>query len=425
LHGRSLKIPTAEIFLPLLEPARDKGAFGGRGSGKSHFFAGLLIEDSLAQKGLLSACIREVQKSLKDSAKRLIEAKLTQYGLGEADGFKAFRDVIETPGDGVIIFQGMQDHTAESIKSLEGFRRAWVEEAQSLSATSVGLLRPTIRMPGSELWWSWNPRRKADPVDRMLRGENRPTGACIVRANWSDNPWFPDVLEQERRDCLRLTPEQYDHIWEGGYATVLTGAYYAACLADAKLEGRIGKVARDPLMPLKAFWDIGVSDATSIWVAQFIGRAVLVLDYYEAVHQPLAAHLQWLRGKGYGNATCVLPHDGAREDAVSAIRFEDHIRSAGFEVETVANQGKGAAQKRIEAARRLFPSIWFNEATTEAGRDALGFYHEKIDDARNVGLGPEHDWASHAADAFGLMCVAYEAPMGMLEADSADQTWVA
>jgi phage terminase large subunit len=422
---RRFSIPTADVFKPLLEPARDKGAFGGRGSGKSHFFAGLLIEDSLAERGLLSACIREVQKSLKDSAKRLIEAKLVEHRLGEADGFKIFRDVIETPGDGVIIFQGMQDHTAESIKSLEGFRRAWVEEAQTLSASSVGLLRPTIRMPGSELWWSWNPRRKNDPVDRMLRGGERPTGAQIVRANWSDNPWFPDVLEQERRDCLRLTPEQYDHIWEGGYATVLSGAYYAACLAEAKAEGRIGRIARDPLMPLKAFWDIGVSDATSIWIAQFVGRAVLVLDYYEAVRQPLATHLHWLRGKGYGSATCVLPHDGAKQDAVSAIRFEDHIRSAGFEVETVANQGKGAAQKRIEAARRLFPSIWFNETTTEAGRDALGFYHEKIDDERNVGLGPEHDWASHAADSFGLMCVAYEAPTGGPEADSADQDWVA
>ena len=125
----TLQIETARVFTPLLEPARDKGAWGGRGSGKSHFFAGLLIEDSLATKGLLSACIREVQKSLKDSAKRLIEAKLAEHNLGEADGFKVFREVIQTPGDGAIIFQGMQDHTAESIKSLEGFKRAWVEEA--------------------------------------------------------------------------------------------------------------------------------------------------------------------------------------------------------------------------------------------------------------------------------------------------------
>lgn len=421
MSGRLLDIPTAEVFEPLIPPARDKGAFGGRGSGKSHFFAGLLIEDSLAEKGLLSACIREVQKSLKDSAKRLIEAKLIEHNLGEADGFKVFRENIETPGDGVIIFQGMQDHTAESIKSLEGFKRAWVEEAQTLSTTSVGLLRPTIRAPGSELWWSWNPRRKNDPVDRMLRTADKPTGAVVVRANWSDNPWLPDVLDQERRDCLRLTPDQYDHIWEGGYATVLSGAYYAACLAEAKLQNRIGKVARDPHMPLKAFWDIGVSDATSIWIAQFVGRAILVLDYYEAVRQPLSAHLQWLRDKGYSAAECVLPHDGAQADAYTAIRFEDHIRAAGFNVRTVSNQGKGAALKRVEAARRVFPSIWFNEATTDAGRDALGFYHEKTDEKRNVGLGPEHDWASHGADAFGLMCVAHEEPLtGSDEDDDVD-----
>lgn len=415
-----LQIPTARVFQPLLEPARDKGAFGGRGSGKSHFFAGLLIEDSLAEKGLLSVCVREVQKSLKDSAKRLIEGKLAEHNLGEADGFKVFKELIQTPGDGVIIFQGMQDHTAESIKSLEGFRRAWVEEAQTLSTTSVGLLRPTIRAPGSELWWSWNPRRKSDPVDKMLRTADRPTGAVVVRANWSDNPWFPEVLEQERKDCLRLTPDQYDHIWEGGYATVLSGAYYAACLAEAKQQGRIGKVARDPLMPIKAFWDIGVADATSIWIVQFVGRAILVLDYYEAVRQPLAMHLQWLRDKKYDKAECVLPHDGAQADAYTAIRFEDHIRAAGFAVATVKNQGKGAALKRVEAARRVFPSVWFNETTTEAGRDALGFYHEKIDEERNVGLGPEHDWASHGADAFGLMCVAYEAPF--VEADEDEWT---
>lgn len=410
MSGRTLTIPTAEAFLPLLEPARDKGAWGGRGSGKSHFFAGLLIEDSLANKGLPSVCIREVQKSLKDSAKRLIEAKLEEHGLGEADGFKVFREQIETPGDGVIIFQGMQDHTAETIKSLEGFKRAWAEEAQTLSARSIGLLRPTIRAEGSELWWSWNPRRKNDPVDLSLRGTSKPTGAVVIRANWSDNPWFPAVLEQERLDCLKNTPDQYDHIWEGGYATVLDGAYFARDLATARAEKRIGHVPRDPLMPLKAFWDIGVRDATAIWVAQFIGRDIRVIDYYEASGQPLGAHLNWLREKGYGTALCVLPHDGNKEDQVTAVRFEDHIRSAGFTVETIANQGKGAALKRVETARRLFPSIWFNETTTHGGLDALGWYHERKDEARNIGLGPEHDWSSHAADAFGLMCVAYEEP---------------
>lgn len=407
MSGRTLAIDTAEVFEPLLEPNRYKGAHGGRGSGKSHFFAGLLVEDSLANRGLRSVCIREVQKSLKESAKRLLEDKLSECGLGEPDGFKVFREVIQTPGDGAIIFQGMQDHTAESIKSLEGFNRAWVEEAQTLSGRSLSLLRPTIRAPGSELWFSWNPRRKADPVDVMLRGEEKPTGSAVVQANWSHNPWLPKELEQERQDCLRTAADQYGHIWEGEYATVLSGAYFAASLATARIENRIGRVAKDPLMPFMAFWDIGVRDATAIWIAQFIGQEIRVLDYYEAVRQPLAVHLEWLRSKGYGAATCYLPHDGSKADAVTASRFEDHIRAAGFEVVTIPNQGAGAAMKRVETSRRLFPSIWFNEDTCAGGLSALGWYHEKIDEARNIGLGPEHDWSSHGADAFGLMCTSH------------------
>lgn len=405
-----LTIRTAEVFEPLLAPARYKGAHGGRGSGKSHFFSELLIEDSLAERGLRSVCIREVQKSLKDSAKRLLEDKLIEFRLGEADGFKVFREVIQTPGDGQVIFQGMQDHTAESIKSLEGFGRAWVEEAQTLSSTSLTLLRPTIRAPGSQLWFSWNPRRKSDPVDVMLRGERRPTDAVVVKANWSDNPWLPAELEQERRDCLRTEADQYAHVWGGDYATVRTGAYYAKALATARQEGRIGRIGKDPLMPVRAFWDIGVRDATAIWIVQFVAREVRVLDYYEAVRQPLASHLEWLRGRGYGGAICVLPHDGSQADVVTAVRFEDHIRSAGFAVETVPNQGAGAALKRVEAARRLFPAIWIDEARCSGGLDALGWYHERFDETRNIGLGPEHDWASHGADAFGLMAVAYDAP---------------
>jgi phage terminase large subunit len=410
----TLKIPTARVFKPLLQPARYKGAHGGRGSGKSHFFADLLIEDSLSEKGLRSVCIREVQKSLKDSAKRLIEDKLEEHRLGEADGFKVFREVIETPGDGVVTFQGMQDHTAESIKSLEGFKRAWAEEAQTLSARSLSLLRPTIRSTGSQLWFSWNPRRKNDPVDMMLRGGHLPTGAAVIQSNWSDNPWFPPVLDQERRDCLRDAPDQYDHIWEGGYATVTEGAYYAAALAEAKLKGRIGNVSPDPLMTYRAIFDIGgtgaKADAVAIWICQFVGREIRVLNYYEAVGQPLATHVAWLRDNGYGKALIVLPHDGSTNDKVFDVSYESAFRDAEFEVIVVPNQGKGAAAMRIEAGRRLFPSIWFNKETTSAGIDALGWYHERKDDARSIGLGPEHDWSSHGADAFGLMCVVYEAP---------------
>ena len=409
-----MKFEYGDAFEPLTWPARYKGAWGGRGSGKSHFFAGLVLVDSHVHPGLRTVCIREVQKSLKESAKRLIEDKIAEYGLTEADGFKVFREVIETPGDGVITFQGMQDHTAESIKSLEGFKRAWVEEAQTLSARSLGLLRPTLRADGSELWFSWNPTRKSDPVDMMLRGDTLPTGAKVIRANWIDNPWFPKVLEQERLDCMRLQPDQYGHIWEGEYATVLTGAYYAQALSQAKEQGRIGRVTPDPLMTIRAFWDIGgtgaKADACAIWIAQFVGREIRVLDYYEASGQPLATHINWLRDKKYGKALCVLPHDGSTNDRVYDVSYESALREAGFEVTVIPNQGRGAAAMRIEAARRMFPSIWFNEATTQAGRDALGWYHEKKDEGRGIGLGPEHDWSSHGADAFGLMCVAYEAP---------------
>lgn len=411
-----LKIPTAEAFLPLLEPSRYKGAYGGRGSGKSHFFAEKLIDDCLDTRGLRGVCVREVQKTLKQSAKRLIEDKLLALKLGEAQGFKVYGEVIETPGDGIILFQGMQDHTAESIKSLEGFNRAWVEEAQTLSATSLKLLRPTIRDEGSELWFSWNPRRKTDPVDLMFRSGMAPTGSSLVKANWSENPWFPSVLEQERLDCLRDDPDQYDHIWEGGYISVAEGAYYAKRLAEAKADGRVGVVTPDPLMTYRVFCDIGgtgaKSDAFAMWVAQFVGHQIKVLKYYESVGQPLDAHLNWLRTNNLEpeKAQIWLPHDGKTNDRVYDVSYESALKSAGYKVTVIPNQGKGAASARIEEGRRLFPSIWFDEAGCEGGLEALGWYHEKKDEARNIGLGPEHDWASHGADAFGLMCVAHEAP---------------
>jgi phage terminase large subunit len=417
-----LVIDTAEVFEPLLAPARYKAAHGGRGSGKSHFFAGLLIEDSMSEPGnmggagLRSVCIREVQKDLAQSSKALIEAKLRSLSLTEADGFKVFRDVIETPGDGLMIFKGMQEYTAESVKSLEGFKRAWWEEAQAASSHSLSLLRPTIREAGSELWFGWNPRRKSDAVDRLFRGVEKPTGAVVVNANWRDNPWFPAELEQERQDCLRLEPEQYEHIWEGGYATVLEGAYYAKQLAEAKQQGRISRVAFDPLMTVRLFCDIGGTgaraDAFAMWPAQFIGKEIRTRDYYEQVGQPLATHLNWMREKGYtpDRAQIWLPHDGATQDKVYAVSYESALRQAGYKVTVVPNQGKGAAKARIEAARRIFPYVWFDADTTEGGRDALGWYHEKRDQDRNIGLGPEHDWSSHGSDAYGLMAVAYEEP---------------
>ena len=248
----------------------------------------------------------------------MIESKIASLGL--ASGFKLFADKIETPGDGLIIFRGMQDHTADSIKSLEGFRIAWVDEAQTLSARSLALLRPTIRAENSELWASWNPRRKSDAIDDFLRGR-RPERSVVISANWRDNPWFPAVLEEERKTDLSLYPDRYDHIWEGDYVKAFEGAYFADLLAQARREGRIDKVAADPLLPLRAFIDIGgagaAADAFTMWIVQWVGGAIKILDYYEAVGQVLAFHAEWLRSHGYQHAILYLPHDGVATNNIA------------------------------------------------------------------------------------------------------------
>jgi phage terminase large subunit len=417
-----LRIETAAVFRPLLEPARYKGAHGGRGSGKSSFFASLAIELCILQPGTSIVFIREVQRTLAQSSKRLLESTIQKFNVG--GHFEVLHDRIKTPGGGLIIFNGMADHNAESIKSLEGFDVAAVDEAQALSARSLALLRPTIRKPGSEIWFSWNPRRKSDAVDEFLR-QKRPSDAIVVEANWKDNPFFPAVLEAERQRDLALYPDRYDHVWEGGYARAFEGAYFARGLSEAKAQGRIGRVGADPLLPLRAFFDLGgagaKADAMAIWVVQFVGREIRVLDYIEGVGQVLGFYVQEMRQRGYSKALCTLPHDGVTTNWASGKQYKDHLADAGFEVEVVSNQGAGAAMMRIEAVRRILPRCWFAEGPTEAGRDALGYYHERKDENRNVGLGPNHDWSSHAADAFGLMAIAYEEPRGKTSDDGRSQ----
>jgi len=209
-----LVIPTPEVFEPLLVPSRYKGAWGGRGSGKSHFFAELLIERNIMGR-CDAVCIREVQRTLNQSVKKLLESKIEALNVGAYFDVQDKR-VISKHG-GVTIFEGMQNHTADSIKSLEGFDIAWVEEAQSLSQRSLDLLRPTIRKAKSELWFSWNPNLETDPVDALLRGENPPPDAIVVRANYRDNPWLPDVLKAELEYDQKRDPDKFAHVWLGEY----------------------------------------------------------------------------------------------------------------------------------------------------------------------------------------------------------------
>lgn len=209
-----LRIETPEVYEPLLVPARYKGAYGGRGSGKSHFFGELWLEENVAGK-FDFVCLRETLKSLEFSVKKLLESKIEAFNAG--DYFEIQDRRILTKNGGVTIFEGMQNHTAESIKSLEGFDRAWFEEAQNASDKSLTLLRPTIRKPGSELWFGWNPDLATDPIDVLLRGEVLPKGAVVVQANYMDNPWLPDELREEMEFDKRRDPDKYAHVWLGEY----------------------------------------------------------------------------------------------------------------------------------------------------------------------------------------------------------------
>jgi phage terminase large subunit len=301
-------------------------------------------------------------------------------------------------------------HNLASIKSKARILLLWVDEAEYVQESAWVVAIPTVREEGSEIWVTWNPERKGSPTDLRFR-QATPHNSKIVELNYRDNPWFPDKLDRQRLEDFEQRPDSYAHIWEGDYKTANPGAYYAKQLAAAKAENRIGRVARDPLMTVRAYCDIGgtgaKADAFAMWMAQFIGTEVRALDYYEKVGQPLATHVQWLRDHGYEKAQIVLPHDGAAHDKVYAVSYESALQAAGFDVRVIPNMGRGAATTRIEQARRMFPNVWFDADKTEAGRDALGWYHERIDENRNVGLGPEHDWASHGSDAFGLMAVDY------------------
>jgi phage terminase large subunit len=266
----TLKIETPEWALQLLEPARYKGAHGGRGSGKSHQFAEMLIEAHIMDQKRRSVCVREVQKSLAQSVKRLLELKIESMNAG------AYFEIQEAQikskkGDGLIIFQGMQNHTADSIKSLEGYDCAWVEEAQSLSQRSLDLLRPTIRKPESELWFTWNPANASDPVDHLLRGPNPPPDAVVLEVNYTDNPWFPDVLRNEMEYDKRRDPDKYGHVWLGKYLQNSSTRVFRNWRVE-EFEAPAGAIHR-----LGADWGFAV-DPTVLVRCHIIGRT-LYIDY--------------------------------------------------------------------------------------------------------------------------------------------------
>jgi phage terminase large subunit len=419
----SAQIELPEKLIPVFEGEADvRGAHGGRGSAKTRSFAKMAavrgyMYGMAGISGML-LCARQFMNSLEDSSleecKRAIEEEpflAAYYEIGD-------KYIKSHDGRVWFAFAGL-DRNIASIKSKGRILLCWVDEAEPVTDEAFTILIPTLREEGegwnAELWVTWNRKRKTAAVEGRFAHSKDPR-VKIVQLNWRDNPKFPAVLERQRNRDAQERPDQYPHIWEGEYASAIEGAYFAKHLVEAKTQGRIGRVPADPLMTLRVFCDIGgtgaKADAFTMWVAQFIGREIRVLDYYESVGQPIGAHLEWLRARGYSEtkAQIWLPHDGDTNDKVHDVSYASAFRKALYTVTVIPNQGKGAAMARVEQARNLFSRIWFNEETTSAGRDALGWYHEKRDAERNIGLGPEHDWASHGADAFGLMCVAYEEP---------------
>lgn len=260
-----LDIPTPEVFEPLLAPARYKGAHGGRASAKSHFFAGLWLEESVARR-LDFVCLREVQKSLEFSVRKLLVSKINQHNAGAY--FDVYDKKLVTKWGGVTVFQGMNDLTADSIKSLEGFDRAWIEEAQNFGSVSLDMLRPTIRKPGSQIWASWNPRFPTDPVDHFLRAA-KPADAVVVEANWRDNPYFSEESRRDMEYDRAHDPEKYQHVWEGKYQSNSSSRVFK--------RWRIEEFDVDPTWTLRQGADWGFSVDPSVLVqCAIVGRKLYI-----------------------------------------------------------------------------------------------------------------------------------------------------
>lgn len=414
---------------PLLQPRRYKGAHGGRGGAKSHFFGQLGVMRNFAEP-LRGVCIREVQNSIKDSVKNLIEGKIQKMGLG--DFFEVTRDEVRGRNGSLMIFRGMQDYNADNIKSLEGFDWAWVEEAQNLSARSWRLLRPTIRKPNSEIWCSWNPRWDTDAVDEFFRGANRPEEAVCVEINWRDNPWFPDVLQKEMERDFQADPEMAEHVWNGGYEIITEGAYYAKLIAAAEKEGRVGSFPYDPKYPVKTSWDIGVDDYTAVWFIQEDGTHATAIDYYEVsgdgaddvisaalpeVFTPNphdARFFSWDKDATLNILDRKVPFQYGEHYFPHDLKVREWGQGARSRVETVKSFGlknvrKGARtgpEERINASRRVLPLTRFNNTKrVQLGLKRLRRYSRKMNDHLGTYTTELEDENCHGADAFGEFAV--------------------
>lgn len=401
----TLRIEVPRALKPLISPVRYKGAYGGRGGAKSHFYAEQGIVKCILKRTRM-VCIREVQNSIKDSVRQLLSDKIQKLGIGHL--FELTENEIRGPNDSLIVFKGMQSYNAENIKSLEDYDIAWVEEAQTLSQRSLDLLRPTIRADNSELWFSWNPRFKTDPVDAFFR-KSPPPNAVSVHVGWQDNPWFPEVLKQEMAHDFAVDEDKAQHIWNGEYGS-LKGAILSKWVSKARREGRINKsVSYDPeSFPVEISTDLGFRDTATFWFWQRRLGGFVLFDYDQ--DNGLDAD-DWckriterLDGHGANLHKIYMPHDAKTKHFASKHSAQQRFWKAFGEskIEIVPISSKA---DRISAAREVIDRCEFHVERCAAGIEGLEAWEfEYNDDLGVFSREPVHNWASHPSDGFSYGC---------------------
>ncbi len=384
IESKTLEIKTPRAFAPLLAPARYKGAHGGRGSGKSYFFVDLLIETCIMSK-TDAVCLREIQKSLDMSVKKLIEERIE--ALGVASLFTVQNAQILAPHGGIIIFQGLQDHTADSIKSLQGFRIAWVEEAQSLSQRSLDLLRPTIRMDDSEIWFSWNPEKDTDPVDAFLRSIDAPSDAIVVEVNFDDNPDFPQVLRDEMEYDRQRDFDKYMHVWMGKYKQQSE----ALVFKNWKVEEF--KSSESATFRLGADWGFAVDP--SVLIRCYIDGRRLYVDHEAYMVGCEIDQLGDLFDRVPDSRKWFITADSARPETIS------YMQKHGYPKISAATKGAGSIEDGIEFLKTY--DIIVHPRCVETIKELQTFSY-KVDKLTGKVLPVLLDKNNHVIDALRYAC---------------------
>jgi phage terminase large subunit len=342
-----------------------------------------------------------VQKSIKDSVHALLSDQITALGFG-ADFQVLETEIRCTVTGSVFLFAGLSQHTVESVKSFEGCDIVWVEEAQSVSGKSWDVLVPTIRKPGSEIWITLNPQLESDETYQRFIAIP-PPGAVVVEMNYTDNPWFPEVLEAERSHAQKtMKREKYAHIWEGKCMPAVEGAIYFDEVAKAEEEGRITRVPADKLLKVHAIWDLGWNDSMSIIMVQRSASELRVVDYIEDSHKKLSDYAEMLKAKPYNWGQDWLPHDGFSKDYKTGKSAEEMLKAMGRSVSRTPNMD---IEGGIKAAREVFERIWFDAEKTKRLVECLKRYRRNIGQKTGEAGSPLHDEFSHGADAFRYLAL--------------------